>query len=120
MRSRPPPDCCAASTSCRRTRAWSPARGGSGWANRGSPGAAFLVVLLLCGYLLPLAALPWYPLPAALALLLGVAGRMVAARATGGRVLPDSLFHPASVLVLAYLVVRSYRHPATWKGRPVR
>ena len=105
---------------CRMYTSWPELRDGytkSLWA---SPGAAFLVVLLLCGYLLPLAALPWYPLPAALALLLGVAGRMVAARATGGRVLPDSLFHPASVLVLAYLVVRSYRHPATWKGRAVR
>jgi hypothetical protein len=101
---------------CRMYTSWPELRDGytkSLWA---SPGLA----LFLIWYLLPLAALPWTPVPAALAVLLGVASRMIAARATGGRVLPDSLFHPVSVLLLAYLLVRSHRRPAAWKGRPVR
>jgi len=107
---------------CRMYASWPELRDGytkSLWA---SSGPAFFLVW----YLLPLAALPWYPVPAGLAVLLGIAGRMIAARATGGRVLPDTLFHPASVLLFAYLVarsrlvVRSRRRRVTWKGRPVR
>jgi hypothetical protein len=104
---------------CRMYTSWPELRDGytkSLWASGASP----VVVPLLIWYLVPLAALPWFPVPAALALLLGVAGRMIAARATGSRVLPDSLFHPASVLLLAYLVVRSHRRRVTWKGRPIR
>jgi glycosyltransferase involved in cell wall biosynthesis len=101
---------------CRMYTSWPELRDGytkSLWA---SAGPAFFLVW----YLLPLAALPWYPVPAGLAVLLGIAGRMIAARATGGRVLPDSLFHPVSVLLFAYLVVRSRLRRVTWKGRPVR
>lgn len=53
----------------------------------------------------------------------GVAGRAVAARRTGGRVLPDALVHPVSVSALIGLAVRSRlmrRHGAlAWKGRPL-
>ena len=58
----------------------------------------------------------------------GVAGRAVAAAATGGRVWPDALAHPASVLVLDALMARSVighrRGTLRWRGRtlpaPVR
>ena len=42
------------------------------------------------------------------AYLLGVAGRVVTARATGGRAWPDALAHPVSVVVLGWLTLRSY------------
>jgi hypothetical protein len=55
--------------------------------------------------------------------LLGVAGRVVSARATGGRWWPDALAHPVSVVVLGWLTVRSYhlrkRRRLSWRGRPV-
>jgi hypothetical protein len=51
----------------------------------------------------------------------GVAGRAVAAAATGGRLWPDALAHPASVLVLDALMARSVighrRGTLTWRGR---
>ena len=51
----------------------------------------------------------------------GVAGRLVAARRTGGRPLPDSLAHPASVTALCLLALRSRVHRRrgrlSWKGR---
>lgn len=54
----------------------------------------------------------------------GVAGRAVTAARTGGRVWPDSLAHPVSVLVLDALLVRSVldrrRGRLTWRGRPLR
>ena len=53
----------------------------------------------------------------------GVAGRVVAARATGGRALPDALGHPLSVTAVLVLAVRSRRRrragALTWKGRRV-
>jgi hypothetical protein len=52
-----------------------------------------------------------------------VTGRAVAARATGGRVWPDAVAHPASVAAFGWLTARSYRHRRAgtlrWKGRPV-
>jgi hypothetical protein len=50
-----------------------------------------------------------------------VAGRAVVARRVGGRVLPDALWHPGSVLALSWLTVDSWGRRATvqWKGRPV-
>jgi hypothetical protein len=51
----------------------------------------------------------------------GVAGRAVVAAATGGRVWPDALAHPASVLVLDALMARSVighrRGTLRWRGR---
>lgn len=54
----------------------------------------------------------------------GVAGRVVAARRTGGRALPDALMHPLSVTALCGLAIRSRvlhsRGRLTWKGRNLR
>ena len=51
----------------------------------------------------------------------GVLGRVVSARRTGGRALPDALLHPVSVTAFCGLAVRSrVRHrrgALTWKGR---
>jgi hypothetical protein len=51
----------------------------------------------------------------------GVAGRAVTAAGTGGRVWPDSLAHPVSVLLLDVLVARSLRGrrrgDLRWRGR---
>lgn len=53
-----------------------------------------------------------------------VAGRALSARRTGGRVLPDALLHPVSVVALQALtvdsLVRRRRGTVQWKGRPVR
>jgi hypothetical protein len=53
---------------------------------------------------------------------LGVAGRMVAARRTGGRT-GDAVAHPASVVALLWLLARSVisrrRGTLQWRGRPV-
>ncbi|SCL37559.1 Glycosyltransferase like family 2 [Micromonospora rhizosphaerae] len=93
--------------------------------------AAVVVALLLLLYpappLIALAALlagaPAVAALAALAYLVGVAGRVVSARATGGRWWPDALTHPVSVVVLGWLTLRSYhlrkRHRLSWRGRPV-
>jgi hypothetical protein len=98
------------------------------WASFGSPaGAATVVVLLLLLYVAPpVLLLSGAVAPAALGLcayLLGVTGRVVSARATGGRAWPDALAHPASVVVFAWLVTRSFRlrrqGRLTWRGRPV-
>ncbi|HYN93065.1 MAG TPA: glycosyl transferase, partial [Pilimelia sp.] len=54
---------------------------------------------------------------------LGVAGRVVAARATGGRAWPDALAQPVSIGLFAALVERSFRlhrrAALSWKGRAV-
>ena len=102
------------------------------WASFGSPaGAAAVVLVLLLLYAVPPVAavgflaggaigLAWWSLTA---YLLGVGGRVVSARATGGRAWPDALAHPVSVVVFAWLVVRSFRMRRrgllTWRGRPV-
>jgi cellulose synthase/poly-beta-1,6-N-acetylglucosamine synthase-like glycosyltransferase len=91
------------------------------WASFGSPlGAAAVVSLLLVLYVaLPLTVLAgsWW---GAAGYLLGVAGRVVSARTTGGRAWPDALLHPVSVVLFAWLVGRSYRRRGRvlWKGRP--
>ncbi|MEV4139556.1 glycosyltransferase [Dactylosporangium sp. NPDC049742] len=91
------------------------------WASFGSPAGATAVVSLLLGLyvLLPLTVLAgcWQGLAG---YLLGVAGRVVSARTTGGRAWPDALAHPVSVLLFAWLVLRSYRRRGrvSWKGRP--
>jgi cellulose synthase/poly-beta-1,6-N-acetylglucosamine synthase-like glycosyltransferase len=88
------------------------------WASFGSPaGAVAVVTLLLALYVaLPLTG-TWWGLAG---YLLGVAGRVVSARTTGGRAWPDALAHPVSVLLFAWLVARSFRRRGrvTWKGRP--
>ena len=120
---------------CRMYRTWPELTAGyakSLWASFGSrSGAGAVVVLLLILYATPplttaalLAAGHLEPASiAAAAYLLGVAGRAVTARATGGRTWPDALAHPASIVVFAWLVARSFRlhrrGALTWRGRPV-
>ncbi|MFE0592370.1 glycosyltransferase [Micromonospora echinospora] len=120
---------------CRMYDTWPQLRDGytkSLWASFGHPGAAAVVVALLgLLYVAPpllvaAALLVGAPIVAALAAagyLLGVAGRVVSARATGGRWWPDALAHPVSVMVLGWLTVRSYhlrkRRRLSWRGRPV-
>ncbi|MEO3769368.1 glycosyltransferase family 2 protein [Micromonospora sp. B9E7] len=121
--------------SCRMYDDWPQLRDGyskSLWASFGHPGAAAAVVasLLLLYTAPPLIALAGVaagaPGVAAVGLagyLLGVAGRVLTARATGGRWWPDALAHPVSVVVLGWLTLRSYhlrkRRRLTWRGRPV-
>jgi hypothetical protein len=120
---------------CRMYTSWAEVAGGytkSLWASFGSPaGAAAVVVLLLLLYAVPPVAasvlgLSGRVLPASVSLCAygcGVAGRVVSARATGGRPWPDALAHPVSIVVFGWLVVRSFRlrreGRLTWRGRPV-
>jgi hypothetical protein len=120
---------------CRMYGSWRELADGYGkslWAAFGSPaGAAAVVLLLLTVYGVPpvagLAAAASGQWRAALiaggAYLLGVAGRVVTARATGGRAWPDALAHPVSVALFGWLVLRSFRRrrrgALSWKGRAV-
>ncbi|MDG4756889.1 glycosyltransferase family 2 protein [Micromonospora sp. WMMD710] len=120
---------------CRMYDDWPQLRDGyskSLWASFGHPGAAAAVVasLLLLYTAPPLVALvgaaAGAPGVAAVGLagyLLGVLGRVLTARATGGRWWPDAFAHPVSVVVLGWLTLRSYhlrkRRRLTWRGRPV-
>ena len=102
------------------------------WRSFGSgPGAGAVVVTLLLLYAVPAAAAVvlaaagawgWASIALA-AYLLGVAGRLVTAAATGGRGWPDAFAHPASIVLFAWLVTRSFRlrrrGGLTWRGRPV-
>ena len=99
------------------------------WSALGSPaGSAAAVGALALAYVIPpLAALVAPSRPARLIGLAGyaaaVGGRVAVARATGQRVLPDALAHPASVVALASLTAMSWvrlrRGELTWKGRGV-
>jgi hypothetical protein len=108
--------------SCRMYTSWRGLVDGYGkslWASFGSPAAAgAIVALLLALYVVPLFLVSWAGLAA---YLLGVAGRVVSARATGGRAFPDAFAHPVSIVLFGVLVAVSYarRGTATWKGRPV-
>ncbi|GAA2667537.1 glycosyltransferase [Actinoplanes palleronii] len=113
---------------CRMYDSWAELADGyakSMWASFGSaPGAAAVVVLLLLLYVVPLltaAAVPAFAPIAVAAYLLGVTGRAISARATGGRVLPDALAHPVSVVLFGHLIARSFRmrrlRRLTWRGR---
>jgi hypothetical protein len=112
---------------CRMYVSWSDLRGGYGkslWASFGSPAGAVAAVLALALlYVLPVALIPVAPWAGLAGYLLGVLGRIITARATGGRTLPDALAHPVSIALFGYLVARSYRlHRKgllSWKGRPV-
>ncbi|MGF7239084.1 MAG: glycosyltransferase [Frankia sp.] len=92
------------------------------WAAGGGPtGSVGQVGVLGFAFVLPaVAALAGSPTGVA-GYVAGVAGRVVAARRTGGRAWPDALAHPASITVLGYLTALSWhrrrRGTATWKGR---
>jgi len=132
----------SALATCRMYGSWRELSAGytkSLWASLPSPaGAAAVVAGLLTLYAAPpvlgvvgLAGLAAGAGPAAAVLVtagavgygLGVAGRMLTARATGGRAMPDGLAHPVSVALLGWLVIRSYylrkRRRLAWRGRPV-
>ncbi len=100
------------------------------WASFGSPaGATAVVVLLLVLYAVPplvvvaaVAAGAWaVAATSGAAYLLGVSGRVVTARATGGRAWPDAFAHPVSIVVFAALVARSFARRRQgrlrWRGR---
>ncbi|MGC9667310.1 glycosyltransferase [Planosporangium sp. 12N6] len=117
----------SALATCRMYASWRELVDGYGkslWASFGSPaGAAAVLSALLALYVLPFALMLTGSLAGLAGYLCGVAGRMVAARATGGRPFPDALAHPVSVLAFAFLVVVSFRRRRRgglrWKGRPV-
>jgi hypothetical protein len=106
---------------------WPAVRAGYGkslWSAFGSgPRAAGVVGLLTLVYVVPpLAALRGSRV-GAIGYAAGVASRVVAARRTGGRVLPDVLAHPVSIGLVGVLTadsVRGHRRGTLrWKGRPV-
>ena len=112
---------------CRMYRDWPSLRDGyskSLWAAFGSPAGAVAVGsgLALLYVVPPVAALAGSPVGLA-GYGAAVAGRYLIAERTGGRSLPDALFHPASVLAALWLLGRSWRGHRTgrlsWKGRPL-
>ena len=110
---------------CRMYESWPTLRAGytkSAWAAFGSPaGAAAVVAALGVLYVVP-------PLAALRGSLIGfvgygaaVTGRYVVAERTGGRSVPDSLGHPASIVLLGWLTAASWRRhlrgDLRWKDR---
>jgi Glycosyl transferase family 2 len=112
---------------CRMYDGWPALRDGyskSLWSAFGSPaGAAAVVGLLAGGYLLPAVAALRGSRVGLAGYAAGVAGRVIAARRTGGRAWPDALAQPVSIGVLGALTARSWRlrraGRLAWKGRPV-
>lgn len=111
--------------SCRMYDGWAELTDGyakSLWSAFGTPtGAVGAVGFLALLYVLPaVAALRGSRIGLA-GYLAGVAGRMVAARRTGGRAWPDPLAHPLSVGAVGWLTVRSWRRrragTLVWKRR---
>jgi hypothetical protein len=117
----------SALASCRMYAGWPALRDGYGkslWAAFGSAPAALGVVGgLVVAYVLPAAAALRGSQAGLAGYLAGVLGRLICARATGGRALPDAFAHPMSVCVFGYLTMRSLvqhrRGRLRWKGRPV-
>jgi Glycosyltransferase like family 2 len=114
--------------SCRMYAGWAELRDGyakSLWSAFGSPaGATAVNAALLAIYVAPPLAMLLRRSRAGVAgYVAGVAGRALVARRTGGRVWPDSLAHPVSVLTLSWLTAFSWRRrragALTWKGRPL-
>jgi glycosyltransferase involved in cell wall biosynthesis len=115
--------------SCRMYEGWAALRDGyakSLWAAAGgSPagGLAAAAVLTAVGVVPALAAVRGSRAGLA-GYAASVVGRGLSAVLTGGRIWPDPLAHPLSVLLLDALVLRSVvghrRGTLTWRGRPVR
>jgi hypothetical protein len=110
---------------CRMYGGWAELRDGyskslSSAFGTGPRAGAVLGGLLLAYVLPPLAALRGSRV-GALGYAAGVASRVIAARRTGGQVVPDVLAHPASIAALGWLTARSYRERRRgrlhWKGR---
>jgi len=94
------------------------------WSAFGSPvGATATMVILWLAYVVPPMAALGGSRVGAVGYAAGVAGRALVARRTGGRVVPDSLAHPASIMALTWLTARSWslhrRGALSWKGRPL-
>jgi hypothetical protein len=103
---------------CRMYAGWPELRDGfakSLWAAAGGRRTGSAAQIALLGWL--------YLRPDWVCYLAGVASRLIAARRTGGRALPDALAHPLSIALLGGLTARSWRlhmrDALTWKGRPV-
>jgi hypothetical protein len=115
----------SALASCRMYTGWGELRDGYGkslWSAFGSPaGAAGVVGVLALAYVVPGVAALRGSRVGALGYLAAVAGRVVAARATGGRWWPDALAHPVSILAFGWLTGHSVavrrRRTLSWKGR---
>jgi hypothetical protein len=111
--------------SCRMYDGWPALRDGyakSLWSAFGSRrGATAAMGLLGLTYVLPAVAAAGGSRVGLVGYGAGVAGRALVARRVQGRVAPDALLHPASVLPLAWLTVDSWRRRTAvqWKGRPV-
>lgn len=115
---------------CRMYEGWHELREGyakSLWAGFGSPaGAAAAMGLLTWLYVLPaVAAVAGRGRTRALGLVgyaLGVVGRLISARRTGGRA-TDAVGHPLSIAALAWLTAMSWRRRGrgelAWRGRPI-
>jgi Glycosyltransferase like family 2 len=117
---------------CRMYQGWAELRDGytkNLWSATGSLfGAAAIITLFFGLYLLPVVGFVVGLVQGAGLLILfsvggylaGVLGRGVSARSTGGSVI-DAVFHPASIAVLIWLIIRSWkqhlRGSITWKGR---
>jgi hypothetical protein len=113
---------------CRMYGDWAGVREGYGkslWAAVGGSPAAGLVTAgaLTAIWVLPAAAALRGSRAGLVGYAAGVAGRAISAAATGGRVWPDALAHPVSVLALDALMLRSVaghrRGTLRWRGRPV-
>jgi hypothetical protein len=113
--------------SCRMYSGWAQLRDGYGkslWAAFGSPAGALAVVSgAAAGYVLPAVSALRGSRWGLVGYVAGVGSRVVAARATGGRVFPDALAHPVSIGLFGYLTLRSVwqhrRGRLRWKGRPL-
>jgi hypothetical protein len=112
---------------CRMYTGWRELRDGyskSLWSAVGSPaGAVGVVGVLALGWVLPAGAALCGSRVGALGYAAGVASRLVAARRSGSRAMPDALAHPLSVALLCTLTARSMwlgrRGRLVWKGRQV-
>jgi cellulose synthase/poly-beta-1,6-N-acetylglucosamine synthase-like glycosyltransferase len=113
--------------SCRMYRNWPELRDGytkSLWSAFGTPAGAAAVFAGLTGmYLLPPLAALRGSRAGQIGYAAAVASRVVSARSSGARALPDALAHPLSVLLLGWLTARSQlahqRGTLRWKGRPL-
>lgn len=96
------------------------------WNAFGGPvGSLFVNLFFLFVYVYPLVGFfIGQNLLATLGLAFGVAGRLVSAKLSKSRLLPDSLFHPISIVIFVVLnMVSWWRHLAgtnTWKSRDLK
>lgn len=112
--------------SCRMYTGWSELRAGydkSLWSAFGGPaGSTSVLGVLGLAYVVPAVAALRGSKVGIAGYAAGVAGRMISARRTGGRI-GDSFTHPLSVLLFGWLTTRSHvqhaRGGTRWKGRAV-